>query len=336
MKERPHFSIFGVPVRVRATFAITVLLGMQGGLRSGLIWAAVVFVSILAHEMGHAFMGRIFGLKPSIELYAFGGQTGWIGGKNVSAGKSVLISLAGPAVSMMLAVVGLVAALFAPRGQELFETVGWLNGFWFVFNLLPVMPMDGGNALRSFLLMIGWKNLAEIGTRVLGVLLAVPLAVLAWQKDIGLGALFLAMFAASNVQSLIHYIRHKRDGDVFDALRARYPIWIQQRDGKSMIAAALEARRQATTDYLRAYATEVLAMGQCIDGDPRSALATLETAMPPGMLPGLPIYLHVLFEAGETERAQALAHQMMQTDDEELRRQAAAALASRQPRLGTA
>ena len=196
--------------------------------------------------------------------------------------------------------------------------------------------MDGGNALRSFLLMLGFPRLGEIGTRVLGIVIAVPLALGAALNDLGFLALFLLMFTASNVQSLVRYIKNKKDGDLYDGLRNRYPEWMKSNDGKGMIAAGLHARQEATTDYLRAYATEVVAMGQCIDGDPRSALATLESSMPPGMMPGLPIYLHILFEAGENDRAMSLAHEIMAKGDDDLKQQAAAALASRQPHYGTA
>jgi len=326
--DRPHFSIFGIPVRVRSSFALTILFGMDRGLRGVIEWIVVVFVSVLAHELGHALLGRAFGLRPTVELYAFGGQTSWIGGKNVGAGKSVLISLIGPGVSLMLAALGVVLMIAVPNGEKIFGVFTLINGFWGLFNLLPIMPMDGGNALRSFLIFVKRKRLAEIGTRVLGVVVAAPVAVFFGLKGLFFGVIFLVMFAASNIQSLVQYLKTERDSELFDALRANYPKWMEQKDGKNMIAAALAARREATTDFLRAYSTEVLAMGQCIDGDAKSALATLESSMPPGMMPGLPIYLHVLFEAGETERATDLAKQAMVHGDDELRQQAAAALAS--------
>lgn len=327
-KDRPHFSLFGIPVRVRWTFAITVLFGMQSGLVGGIQWALIVFFSVLLHELGHALSGRAFGLQPNIQLYAFGGLTSWAGGKNVSHGRSLLISLAGPAVSLLLAVLGFAVALAVPD-KEILSLFWGVNAFWGVFNLLPIMPMDGGNALRSFLLFAGARSLAEIGTRVLGIAIAVPIAIFAGLRGYTFATLFLAMFAINNVQSLVAYLRQRRDNDLLESLRSHYPQWMASKDGKGMIAAALQARAEGKTDYLRAYATEVLAMGQCLDGDPRSGLATLESSMPQGMMPGLPIYLHVLFEAGEHERAMSLANQMLAAGDDELKQQAETVLASR-------
>lgn len=333
MEERPHFSIAGIPVRVRWTFAITVLLGMQSGIVGGIQWAMIVFVSVLLHELGHAFVGRAFGLHPSIQLYAFGGLTSWVGGKNVGHGKSLLISLAGPAVSLLLAVIG-IAIAFALPSRDVVTTFWGVNLFWAVFNLLPIMPMDGGNALRSFLHFAGLPSVAEIGTRLLGVLLAAPLAIWAGTTGYTFAALFLGMFAISNVQALVLYFRQRGDNEHLAKLRAHYPSWVASKNGRAMIEAALEARSEAKTDYLRAYATEVLAMGQTLDGDPKSGLATLETGMPPGMMPGLSVYLHILFEAGEQERAMSLANQMLTAGDDDLKQQAETVLASRQALSG--
>ena len=73
-----HFRAFGVPVRVHPWFwVIALLLGLGGGERADpmetVIWVAVVFVSILVHELGHAFPQRFYGGHPRITLYSFGG-----------------------------------------------------------------------------------------------------------------------------------------------------------------------------------------------------------------------------------------------------------------------
>ena len=44
------------------------------------IWVAIVFISVLVHELGHALVGRMFGLDPQIELHGMGGTTSWVNG----------------------------------------------------------------------------------------------------------------------------------------------------------------------------------------------------------------------------------------------------------------
>ena len=92
----------------------------------------------------------------------------------------------------------------------------------------------------------------------------------------------------------------------FDSRRRRsaekileqYPAWLAASDGASMVREGTRARAAAKTPHLVAYATEVVAMGQCLQGDARSALATLG-AMPRGFAPSLDVALHVLDAAGE-------------------------------------
>ena len=71
-----RFSVAGIPVRVSPFFwLVTLLFGASGGTDAvGLLtWVAVVFVSILIHEMGHALVQRYYGWEPSIILYQMGG-----------------------------------------------------------------------------------------------------------------------------------------------------------------------------------------------------------------------------------------------------------------------
>lgn len=321
--DPPHFKIFGFPVRVRASFLIlAVVLGLGGGSNPAAlaIWVAIVFVSILAHELGHAFAGKAFGLDPAIELGGMGGVTYWPSGRNLTAGKSFIVSLAGPSVSLVLGFSVLVAQMFVhvPEGglvDTAISDVLFANIFWGFFNLFPVLPLDGGNALRSFLKLIKLGD-AELIARVVSLLMLAGLGV----AMLGLGGgrslwnlILFANFAMINVRGLRAHLATRGDVSIEQSLSAAYPRWLATRDGRSMIQAALDARRQAKTPHLFAYATEVLAMGQCIDGDARSALATLGT-MPSGFAPSVDVALHVLLAAGDLNAAEGYLMQLLATN----------------------
>jgi membrane-associated protease RseP (regulator of RpoE activity) len=120
------------------------------------IWMAVAFVSILVHELGHAFAARRLGLVPAIRLHGMGGQTEWIESRQVSSAQRIGISFAGPGAGFLLA--GLVYAaqsLFtqAPdwRMQVVYMDLLWVNIGWGILNLLPVLPMDGGHIMQTAL-----------------------------------------------------------------------------------------------------------------------------------------------------------------------------------------
>lgn len=150
-----NFRLLGFRVRVHPFFWLGA--GLLGGnlLRLGvpvwLVWIAVVFVSILVHELGHAIAFRRFGRSASIVLYAFGGLAvpdSIVGGRT----RRILVSLAGPFAGFLLA--GLVYGSnylthwSSEKNGELishfYAMLILVNIVWGIFNLLPVYPLDGG------------------------------------------------------------------------------------------------------------------------------------------------------------------------------------------------
>ena len=95
----------GIPVRIRGLFLVMAgVLGMsQGGPDVVAVWIAIVFVSVLVHELGHALVGRMFGLAPQIELHAMGGTTSWIEPREIGHARGIAISLAGPFAGFAIA-----------------------------------------------------------------------------------------------------------------------------------------------------------------------------------------------------------------------------------------
>ena len=62
-----QFKLFGFPIRIRISFiVVSLLIGAMSFRDPALIfaWLVIVGLSILVHELGHAFMGRAFGLFP--------------------------------------------------------------------------------------------------------------------------------------------------------------------------------------------------------------------------------------------------------------------------------
>src|SRR3954464_9130641 len=72
-----HFRVFGFPVRVHPLFwIVSLLMGLGSGPadpQRTLVWVAVVFVSVLLHELGHGSVQKFYGGHPWITLYSFGG-----------------------------------------------------------------------------------------------------------------------------------------------------------------------------------------------------------------------------------------------------------------------
>ena len=178
-----HFSVAGIPVRVHPLFwVIAFLFGFSStNLLYTLLWVLAIFVSVLVHELGHAFAFRRFGLRSSIVLHFAGGLTV---PESVSWGSSwasvalrpreeIVVSLAGPfsgfllaalligavavsggtvAVNWLLGFIPLPVVASLPVGGVFLTVLVYIlvsvNVFWGLINLVPVYPLDGGNVAR--------------------------------------------------------------------------------------------------------------------------------------------------------------------------------------------
>lgn len=118
----------------------------------GAVTSLLFFVSVLAHELGHAVVARRNDVPVrGITLFIFGGVA-QIGREPPTAGAEFRIAIAGPLVSLALAALFQVAWWFDREISFLAAPSAWLariNLILAVFNLLPGFPLDGGRILRA-------------------------------------------------------------------------------------------------------------------------------------------------------------------------------------------
>jgi stage IV sporulation protein FB len=160
VRTEAGLRILGIPVRVEPSFLlISLMVGAFGGTVVQMItWVIVAFVAILVHELGHALVMRHYGFEPYIVLHGFGGLAGREGSfGRTSIWREVAISLAGPGAGLLLALPVFAALAFVPPAvlgglADLLNILLSITVFWSVLNLVPMMPLDGGNVSRLLFL----------------------------------------------------------------------------------------------------------------------------------------------------------------------------------------
>lgn len=112
--------------------------------------ALFFFVSVLLHELSHAFVALRAGMRvPSITLFIFGGVSN-IDGEMQTPGQEFRIAIAGPLLSLVLGGVLLGAAVsIGGDAGDVILYLGFANLTLGIFNLLPGFPLDGGRVFRS-------------------------------------------------------------------------------------------------------------------------------------------------------------------------------------------
>jgi Zn-dependent protease len=231
-----HFRLFGFPVRVHPFFwLVTLFLGLGGDVAdpiNTLIWVAVVFVSVLVHELGHTFLQRYYGGEPRITLYSFGGLAS-CDDCDRSPRAQILISLAGPVAGFFLAgiVIVILAATGHLRGFEfsLFPVV-WepfdlqylqqyrkfsprdmlilylllVNILWGLMNLLPIYPLDGGRIARELFTLNNARS-GIVQSLQLSIGVAILVAIFALVNRNLYTCILFGLLAHGNYQALQNY-----------------------------------------------------------------------------------------------------------------------------------
>jgi Zn-dependent protease len=135
--------VFGIPIKVHSSLILlTVLLSLfsMDGFLATLFLMIGVFASVALHELGHSIVARRKGSYiHEIVLFPLGGVAK-ISNIPKKPSDEIQVALAGPAVSLLLAILFWNIPLLGPINLSLF-----------LFNLIPAFPMDGGRVFRALL-----------------------------------------------------------------------------------------------------------------------------------------------------------------------------------------
>ena len=230
-------TVAGTVIRLHVTFLL--FLGWiflanwySGGSQAAwtsLGFMVLLFACVLAHEFGHIFMARRFGVTtPTVTLLPIGGvaQLERIPEK---PSEEFLVAIAGPLVNVVIAaaLVILFGASLDPRhlagmdnaAVNTLDRLAVVNVFLVVFNLIPAVPMDGGRVLRALLASrLGYTRATEIAASI-GQVVAFGLGFLGLFGNPLL--IFIAIFvylAASSEAQLVAIRAMSRDVPVASAM----------------------------------------------------------------------------------------------------------------------
>jgi len=234
-------SIAGTAIRIHFTFLlflawIFIASWISGGPEAawnGLLFMILLFACVLAHEFGHIFVARRFGVPtPDVTLLPIGGVARLARIPEAPV-EELLIAIAGPLVNVAIAfaLVVLMGADLTPQRLAIVDSthvsmvdrLAAVNIFLAVFNLIPAFPMDGGRVLRALLaIRLGHIRATEIAAKI-GQLVAFALGFIGLFGNPIL--VFIAIFvylAASSEAQLVAIRAMSRDVPVSAAMMTEF------------------------------------------------------------------------------------------------------------------
>ena len=176
------FRVGGVPVFLDFLFVLLAVLfswpywsgGSDVGMSAGFVLVIGLFVSILLHELGHAWAGRWFGIGTrAIEINGLGGLCYFERSLPAKVLPRTVIGLAGPFANLVLwQAFDTAADLSSGAGGGLLAVVlsqlAYANWMLLIFNLLPAFPLDGGKVLEAWLAPVAGAIWSVRGRRSAG------------------------------------------------------------------------------------------------------------------------------------------------------------------------
>jgi Zn-dependent protease len=239
-------SLFGAPIYVApswllflgwVTIAFAPLVADNvegiGSARYAVSLAFGIFLglSVLAHEIGHCALARMFDVPVQRVVLT------WLAGHSMferepaTPRRMVLVAVAGPAVNLILAALAWSAYHSLPSGTVawvLTAALAWTNALVGLYNLLPGLPLDGGQVLRATVWAITHnQRTGTIGAawagRVLGVATGIFGLVLAARPSgtNQTGGLWMILIAGMMVISSTAVLRQQSLRDRLPRLTAR-------------------------------------------------------------------------------------------------------------------
>jgi Zn-dependent protease len=275
-------------LRVLLGFVLSVTLpGLAGGLHGLLLSGPIAFLSLIAHELGHAAVGLACGSRASIVMYPLGGITSM--DPPLKRSRSILAHLAGPVVSLGL---GLAAAwMRAKLAHPAWLTIAvWVNLGWAGLNLVPVPPFDAGRALLE---AMGPARATQALMIAASAAYGVALAGFVVVRSAALSATFGGLAVCTTLE----WVKRRRQ-EVDERLGLAERIQGAKllldkgrpRDAKHMCIGVIRCARSKAT---RRRASEVLAWCLLEQGQVEQAWRTLMAA---GPLPALDAYCRAAVE----------------------------------------
>lgn len=203
-----QFRLFGIPTTIQPFFwVILVLFGWMWSGQYGndplaiALFVLAGFISILVHELGHALLFKKFKRQVEIILHNFGGVAISMG-PPLTRPQSFITTAAGPLFQVILGLLSLAVWKIAPLPTDaskfFFEALAVVSIAWAVLNLIPVLPLDGGQLLNAIL---GPKRIKL--TYIVGIVISALGAVyFLLQGGMILMPPLLGMFAYQNFQQM--------------------------------------------------------------------------------------------------------------------------------------
>ncbi len=119
----------------------------------GVIYILIIYLCAALHEVAHIFAAKLCGCEiEKLRILAIGADIQLKNINTISYKKEFFIAISGPIINLILVVIAICIQIIFGI-SSFFQLFALCNAILFFINILPIMPLDGGRALYSLLLL---------------------------------------------------------------------------------------------------------------------------------------------------------------------------------------
>lgn len=155
-----------------------------------------IFIAVLIHELAHVYVAKKLNYRVgsvNIDLFYGSAETGIISNHK----DNILISAAGPISNLILMTVAFLIKMVLPIGifHTFMDAMVNINCILFIFNIIPIFPMDGGRISKSVLSMLFGNMKGAFYNGILSLVLSVIMFLVSVTCGLVVLAIFSLLFA---------------------------------------------------------------------------------------------------------------------------------------------
>ncbi len=155
------FRIYNIDIKLNYMMLIICGMAVYSSYFSHFL---LLMIIIVIHELTHALVSNYYGIEVSeIEIFPFGGVAKTGGLLALEYKQEIIISLVGPLSNFTMLIIALIVADIIRIELDLLRVFIEMNLKLGCFNLIPILPLDGGRVVRAWLnIKIGFKRATAI------------------------------------------------------------------------------------------------------------------------------------------------------------------------------
>jgi len=211
-------KILGTPIKLNRSFFIglvyfSVAIGWTNGWMTGIYSTLIMYGLVIVHELGHLVAAKIVGVNAtSLNMIIMGGFVEFDSDFKLEVPiKKLVIAAGGPFINLIILLIFGINDTLSVEHLGVVEFFKLINLAFLVFNVLPILPLDGGKMTQYiFECFNNNEKKSEYYTTIISSIMAMFAIIVTYKYKMYVVLAFVVFFMIMNVRHIIKYRKNEK------------------------------------------------------------------------------------------------------------------------------